>query len=288
MRHDEIENYYIQYRRLLFTLAYQLTGSAVDAEDVVHDVFLKLHDVKLECLVEPKAYLCKMATNRSLDVLKSASRKREQYVGHWLPEPIRLSDDELVESVIQNDLLSYAMMIVLEKLTPIERAAFVLHEGLSFNYSVIAKIIGKSEVNCRQLVSRVRRKIGVHANGPIHEEAIDRKWIERFLSVLEQGDMNQVISMLAEDVTLISDGGGKALAAIHPIQSSNHVARFLLGIMRKASIGNGNVEITELNGQVGIIYRNDQKVDTVVFMHVQKKVVRNFYFIRNPDKLKHL
>ncbi|QTD43440.1 RNA polymerase sigma-70 factor [Sporosarcina sp. Te-1] len=282
-----MENYYVQYRRLLFTLAYQLTGSAVDAEDVVQDVFMKLHDMELDRIVEPKAYLCKMATNRSLDILKSARRKREQYVGQWLPEPIRTSDDELIGSVIQNELLSYAILVLLEKLTAAERAAFVLHHALSFKYSEIAKIIGKSEVNCRKLVSRAREKIGTSTEDLI-EEVIERKWIERFLSALEQGDMNKILSVLAEDVTLISDGGGKAFAAIRPIQSSDHVARFLLGIKRKTALGNDMVEVAEINGQIGVVYRTGNKVDTVALMQVHKNVIQNLYFIRNPDKLKNI
>ncbi|MBB4824565.1 RNA polymerase sigma-70 factor (ECF subfamily) [Sporosarcina luteola] len=288
MERHEIEKYYIQYRRLLFVLAYQLTGSIDDAEDVVQDVFIKLHDMDLDHIVEPKAYLCKMATNRSLDVLKSARRKREQYVGQWLPEPIRTSGDELIGSIIRNELLSYALLVLLEKLTPAERVAFVLHQALSFKYSEIAKVMEKSEVNCRKLVSRARGKIGTSTEDSIDKEVIDRKWIELFLSALAQGDMKQVISILAEDVTLISDGGGKAFAAIRPIQSSNHVARFLLGMKRKMAPGNDAVEITEINGQIGVVYRTDNKVDTVVLMQVHKDVIRNLYFIRNPDKLEHI
>src|SRR5690625_3127718 len=147
---------YRQYKGLLFTLAYQLTGSASDAEDAVQDVFLKLHDVKQERLVEPKAYLCKMVTNRCLDLLKSARKKREQYFGQWLPEPIPTSLDEGFESVARGELLSYAMLVLLERLSPAERAVFVLREALSFEYAVISELVDKSEANCRKLNSRAR------------------------------------------------------------------------------------------------------------------------------------
>ncbi|GKV55210.1 RNA polymerase sigma factor SigJ [Sporosarcina sp. NCCP-2222] len=288
MEQEKIEEYYVQYKRLLFTLAYQLTGSAADAEDVVHDVFMKLHDIELDRIVEPKAYLCKMATNRCLDVLKTARRKREQYVGQWLPEPILTFGNELVESVIQKELISYAMLVLLEKLTPVERAAFVLYEALSFKYSVIAKIIGKSETNCRKLVSRARGKIGMSTEAPLREADIEGKWIEGFLTALEQGDLNRVISILAEDVTLISDGGGKAFAAIHPIHSSNHVARFLLGIAKNMTPGDSAVDITKINGQTGLVYRTGNKVDTVALLHIHQGAVRNLYFIRNPEKLRYI
>jgi len=288
MEQEKIEEYYVQYNRLLFTLAYQLTGSAADAEDVVQDIFTKLHDIELNRIVEPKAYLCKMATNRCLDVLKTARRKREQYVGQWLPEPILTFDNELVESVIQNELLSYAMLVLLEKLTPAERAAFVLYEALSFKYSVIAKIIGKNEANCRKLVSRARGKIGMSTEAPLREAEIEGKWIEGFLTALEQGDLNRVISILAEDVTLISDGGGKAFAAIHPIQSRNHVARFLLGVSKNMTPGDSAVDITKINGQTGLVYRTGNKVDTVALLHIHQGTVRNLYFIRNPEKLRYI
>ncbi|MCG3087934.1 RNA polymerase sigma factor SigJ [Sporosarcina sp. MB25] len=283
-----MEEYYVQYKRLLFTLAYQLTGSAADAEDVVQDVFMKLHDMELNRIDEPKAYLCKMATNRCLDLLKTARRKREQYVGQWLPEPILTFDNELVESVIQKELLSYAMLVLLEKLTPAERAAFVLYEALSFKYSVIANVIGKSEANCRKLVSRARGKIGVSTGAPISEAEMEGKWIEGFLLALEQGDLNRVISILAEDVTLISDGGGKAFAAIHPIHSRNLVARFLLGIRKNVTRGDDVMEVTNINGQIGLIYRSGNQVDTVALLHIHEGVVRNLYFIRNPEKLRYI
>lgn len=282
----EVQKLYEQYKGLLFTLAYQLTGSVSDAEDAVQDVFMKLYDIELERLVEPKAYLCKMVTNRCLDLLKSARKKREQYFGEWLPEPIITSDDESIESVVRGELLSYAMLVLLERLSPTERAAFVLHEALSFEYSVIAELIGKSETNCRKLVSRARGKMGITLEEPISAETSSIEWVQRFLSALEQGNMDTVVSILAEDVTLIADGGGKAVAAVHPIKSRDHVAKFLLGLMSKA--GGMKMEITEINGQIGLVIYEGDRIETVFSMHFEKGAIHNLYFVRNPDKLRHL
>lgn len=282
-----MQELYEQYKGLLFTLAYQLTGSTSDAEDAVQDVFLKVYDINLDRLVEPKAYLCKMVTNRCLDLLKSARKKREQYFGTWLPEPILTPNDEPYETVVRGELLSYAMLVLLEKLSPAERAVFVLREAFCFEYSVIAELVDKSEANCRKLNSRARGKMGISPEEPIHAEKVGEGWVRRFLSALEQGNVDSVMSLLAEDVVLISDGGGKAIAAVRPIESSNSVARFLLGLIQKAQLEGGfQIEMKDMNGQKGLVVHSSEGIDTAVLMHVEDNLVRNLYFVRNPDKLK--
>jgi RNA polymerase sigma-70 factor (TIGR02957 family) len=283
-----MQELYEQYKGLLFTLAYQLTGSASDAEDVVQDVFLKLYDVKPERLVEPKAYLCKMVTNRCRDLFKSARKRREQYFGQWLPEPILTPNDESFESVVRGELLSYAMLVLLERLSPAERAVFVLREALGFEYPDIAELVGKNEANCRKLISRARGKMGITPEEPVYPEAASEEWVSRFLAALEQGNMDTVLSMLAEDVVLVSDGGGKAIAAVHPIESRDLVARFLLGLIRKAPHYEGgvHVEMRDINGQTGLVVRSGEGIETVALMHVERNAIRNLYFVRNPDKLR--
>lgn len=285
-----MQELYEQYKGLLFSLAYQLTGSVYDAEDAVQDVFLKLHDVESESLVEPKAYLCKMVTNRCRDVFKSARKRREQYVGQWLPEPLLTSNDELFETVVQGELLSYAMLVLLERLSLTERSVFVLREALGFEYAAIAELVDKSEANCRKLNSRARGKMGISPNEPVYPEAASEEWVRRFLAALEQGNMDTVVSMLAKDVVLVSDGGGKAFAAAHPIESRDFVARFLFGLMRKVPpyAGGMHVEMRDINGQTGLVVRSGVDIDTVVLMHVEKNSIRNLYFVRNPYKLGHL
>nr|WP_285860588.1 MULTISPECIES: sigma-70 family RNA polymerase sigma factor [Paenibacillus] len=318
----QIKELYIEYKGLLFTLAYQLTGSASDAEDAVQDVFLKVHDIDLQRLAEPKAYLCKMVTNRCLDVLKSARKRREQYFGPWLPEPIPTSGDELFESVLRGELLSYAMLVLLERLSPVERTVFVLREALGFEYADIAVVIGKSEANCRKLISRARGKLGIEDRQDVCPEAIKEEWIGRFLAALQKGDMDAVISMLAEDAVVISDGGGKALAAVNPIRSRELVARFLLGLIRKlepskeadgatdaekregakgtkdagkleraVELGEAlQLELLEINGQTGLVSRSGGSniIDTAALIHIEGNSISSIYFIRNPEKLEYL
>ncbi|MDX1807241.1 MAG: RNA polymerase sigma factor SigJ [Paenisporosarcina sp.] len=285
-----MQELYEKYKGLLYTLAYQLTGSVSDAEDAVHDVFLKVYDVDAQRLVEPKAYLCKMVTNRCLDLLKSARKRREKYFGEWLPEPIYTSNDETFESVARGELLSYAMLVLLEKLTLTERAVFVLHEALGFNYPDIANLVGKSESNCRKLFSRARGKMGIIREVQVYPDAANEEWVRRFVAALEQDNVDKIVSMLAKDVVLISDGGGKAFAAVKPIESPNLVARFLLGLVRKAQHYEGGiyVEMRDINGQTGIVVRSGEGIETVLLMHVEGNSIRNLYFVRNPDKLRHL
>ncbi|WP_028612871.1 RNA polymerase sigma-70 factor [Paenibacillus harenae] len=281
---------YNQYKGLLFKLAYQLTGSVSDAEDVVQDVFLKIHDVPPEKLAEPKAYLCKMVTNRCRDLQKSARRKREQYYGEWLPEPFLSSEEDVMESVVRDDLLSYAMLVLLERLSPTERTVFVLREAFGFDFLEIAELVDKSEVNCRKLLSRARTKMGISAGELVHPEEANQEWVHGFMAALKQGNMNQILSMLDQDVVLVSDGGGKVTAAVEPIVTQELVARFLLGPVRQASMVEGAavIEIGQMNGQPSLILRSNEGIHTVAMLHIKENKIQNLYFVRNPDKLKHV
>jgi len=284
---------YQQYKSLLFRLAYQLTGSACDAEDAVQDVFIKAQHIDPERLKQqPKAYLCKMMTNHCIDLLRSAKKRRELYFGPWLPEPVSTENDSF-ETVIRNDLLSYAIIALLERLTPTERAVFVLREALCFDYPAIAELTGKSEANCRKMMSRARGKMGITEEDLSESESIDEQWIQSFLFALSEGKVDTVLHLLADDAVLTSDGGGKVLAAAHPIQSSKAVARFLLGIIRSAQQeGNAEfgvkVEPAVINGQTGIVFRQNNKVSGVALFSMKNNRLQNIYIIRNPDKLKQL
>ncbi|ATF15698.1 RNA polymerase sigma-70 factor [Brevibacillus brevis X23] len=279
-----MEALYKQYKGLMFHLAYQMLGSATDAEDIVQDVFVKAHAVSLEQMPEPKAYLCKMTTNRCLDLLKSARKKRELYTGPWLPEPISTPDADGYDSVITKELLSYAMLVLLERLSPPERAVFVLREAFDFQYDEIAELVGKSEANCRKIVSRAKKKMGMDPEAP---HFTPEKELGRFLSALEHGNVETLLTLLATDAVLLSDGGGKVTAALHPILSGKRVASFLLGLMRSFSKRpDFSVELAPLNNETGFVIRQDGKIDTVVFLHIEHGVIRNLYFVRNPDKLR--
>ncbi|OZB92176.1 RNA polymerase sigma factor SigJ [Paenibacillus sp. XY044] len=281
-----MEEMYDQYRALLFKLAYQMTGSIADAEDAVQDVFFKACDIHPEKLKEPKAYLCKMVTNRCLDLQKSARRKREVYVGPWLPEPIRTPEEDLQEKFVRRDLLSYAMLVLLERLTPTERAVFVLREALGFDYPEIAELLGKRETNCRMLMSRARSKLGISEEEPIAAEAVELDWVSRFLTSLEQGNVDHVLSLLSEDVILFTDGGGKVVAATSPIQTRDQVALILAGALHGLkSQGSLHSEFAPLNGETGIVLRSGDKTVAVIFLQHRRGKFDRIYVVRNPDKL---
>ncbi|MFJ5763484.1 RNA polymerase sigma factor SigJ [Neobacillus sp. NPDC093182] len=285
-----MQEMYEKYKKLLFKLAYQLTGTVSDAEDVVHDVFLKLYDVPPEKLGEPKAYLCKMVTNRCYDLQKTARKKREQYFGEWLPEPLSNSEEDSMDSVIRDDELSYGILVLLEKLSPTERVVFVLREALSFEYHEIAELIEKSEANCRKLFSRANAKMGINSEEEVHSEAASQDLVHDFIIALKQGNLNQVISMLDQNVVLVSDGGGKVTAAVEPIETRDYVAEFLFGPVRRASMieGISHIEISQINGQPALILRSNEGIHTVGMIHVENNMIRNIYMVRNPDKLKHV
>lgn len=277
---------YRQYKALLFTLAYQLTGSTVDAEDVVQEVFVKIHKLNGSELEQPKAYLCKMVTNQCYDLLKSAQRRREQYFGTWLPEPVMTTYEDPLHSIVHSELLSYAMLVLLERLTPVERTIFILREALGFDYPAIAQIVSKNEANCRKLLSRACNKMGVEEE-PIPHELASEEWVMRLLQALRTNSVNAVVSLLHEDIVLQSDGGGKVSAAAHPITTPERVAQFLIGLMKKTAQQENLLyyEISSINGQAGVIVHTDGRPDTVILLHSKGAAIRNIYFVRNPDKL---
>ncbi|QKE74110.1 RNA polymerase sigma-70 factor [Arthrobacter citreus] len=285
-----MQDLYEKYKKLLFKLAYQLLGSVSDAEDVVQDVFLKLYDVSPDKLGEPKAYLCKMVTNRCRDIQKSARKKREQYFGEWLPEPLYYAEDNSMDSVELDDQLSYGMLVLLEKLTPKERVVFVLREALSFEYYEIAELVEKSEANCRKVFSRAKAKMGISTEEVIHSNSASQELTHKFIIALKNGNLNQVVSMLDQNAVLIADGGGKVIAAVNPIKSSDHVTKFLFGAIRKASMVDGvpHIEISQINGQPAFILRSNEGIHTVGMLHIENNLIQNVYIIRNPDKLKHI
>lgn len=286
-----MEQMYNQYRALLFTLAYQLTGSATDAEDAVHDVFVKACDIQPEQLEEPKAYFCKMVTNHCLNLMKSARKKREMYVGPWLPEPIRTSEENVLENtVVHRDLLSYGMLVLLERLTPAERMVFVLRVAMDFDYPEIAQLLDKREANCRKLMSRAKSKMGITGNEPIVSDATGKKWVSQFLDSLQQGDVDHVISLLTEDVMIVSDGGGKVNAFRQPVRTRKHVSRVLIHGFHgniSAAFGNGThyFEIAPLNGETGIVVRSGNETLVAMLLQIRGGKLARMYAVGNPEKL---
>lgn len=278
---ETIKQLYEEYKPLLCTIAYQLTGSMADAEDLVQDLFVKLTGLDLKRLYDPKNYLCKMIVNRCYDYLGSAQKRREQYTGPWLPEPVPTDVADPGAMLLKKDMLSYGMLVLLERLTPVERTVFVLREALSFDYASIGKIVEKSEGNCRKILSRARRKVG-NPGKAIRRRQNQRVWIEQFLEELRRGNVEKILSLLAEDVVVTSDGGGKVTAAFRPVISAEKVARFLLGLLRKYQ--GVQYRVIGINAEDGLLIRAGGQM-TVALFQLEGGKMKKLYLVRNPEKL---
>lgn len=284
----KMEQLYEQHKGLLLTLAYQMTGTWTDAEDAVQDVFLKLHRTKpKDLLAHPKAYLCKMVINHCRDVYRSARKRREQYVGQWLPEPLPTEENDPLAHVVRDERLGYAVLAMLEKLSVSERTLFVLREAWGYDYAAIAELMDKSEASCRQLYSRAKRKMSGSTEPDNSRLSQQQIWIQQFIAALEQDLTDQVIAMLAEDVVVFSDGGGQSSAAIHPIRTRPTVLAYLVGISRKllhAPVAPQHA-VRMINGQPALVIMLAGKVDTLVLFDFRGERLQQLFIMRNPHKL---
>lgn len=196
--------------------------------------------------------------------------------------------DQLEKTVVRRDLLSYAMLVLLERLSPTERTVFVLREALGFNYPEIAELLGKREANCRKLMSRARSKMGISEEEPVAAEVVEVEWVSRFLTSLEQGNVDHLLSLLTEDVMLVSDGGGKVQAATRPIQTRDRVARVLAGAFEGIATyfqGNAHFEVAPMNGETGIVLRLGNETVAAIFIQRRSGKIARIYTVGNPDKL---
>lgn len=229
------------YRPLLFSIAYRMMGSVMEAEDVVQEAYLRFMATNQEQIVSHKAYLSTIVTRLCLDQLKSARMQREQYVGPWLPEPL-ITEDGPAAVVQSQETITLAFLTLLEKLEPIERAAFLLREVFEYDYSDIAQIVEKSEVNCRQLVSRAKKHLVDNRPRTQTPLELQRRLLMRFMAAVSEGDEESLIQMLSDDIQFWSDGGGKTAAAGKPLFGAKRVASFYLALWRKRP-DNASVEI---------------------------------------------
>ena len=279
------------YRPLMFSIAYRMLGSAADAEDVVQDAYLRYQAVPPETIVSPKAFLSTIVTRLSLTRLQSAHAQRETYIGPWLPEPVLTEHDSRSSPVEQSNLhdsLSMAFMVLLEELTPLERAVFLLREVFDYEYAEIAEMVGKEEAACRQLFSRAKKHIAAHRPRFKPDREEQRRLLDRFMQVVTTGEMDGLMQLLADDVTLWADGGGKARgAAIHPLHGREAVARFVLASTRLVT-GSPHVEMADINGEPAAILRVGEQALVVLFITVARGQLQEIRVIGNPDKLKHV
>jgi RNA polymerase sigma-70 factor (TIGR02957 family) len=275
---------FVRHRNLLFTVAYELLGSASDAEDVLQESWLRWAKVEQADVQEPRAYLVRIVTRQALNRLRTQQRRRESYVGPWLPEPVLTSPD-IADDVVLADHVSLAMLRVLDTLTPTERAVFVLREVFGFGYDEIATAIQKTEANCRQIASRARSH--VRARRPKASTDVDREAVvERFKEACIGGDLQALMDALAPDVVLIADGGGKAGAALRPVLGKDHVARFLLGVAARAlTWGDVRFESVHVNGEPGMSLIVGTEVVLTGVARFDGATISELYYVRNPDKL---
>ena len=279
---------YSSYKSALFSLAYRMLGSVTDAEDIVQDAFLNLNQVSLPSIHHVKSYLWKVTTNLSIDYLRSARKRREVYVGSWLPEPIiNRKGADPADRVIADEELSIAFLLLLENLNPVERAVFLLREVYSYSYDEIAQLIGKSPDNCRKIQSRAKQKVGDLSPKKRGNKSKNEETIREFIQAIQNNNTEKLLSILADDFNVYSDGGGKAKANLRPIFGVDRSIAFLMGVSRKIP---SNLLVTEVdvNGQPGMIMKADDQIFNVMAFQFDGDKLSALYNIVNPDKLKHL
>lgn len=278
-----------QLRPLMFSIAYRMLGSVVEAEDVVQDAFLEMHRSGTD-VDSLDAFATTVTTRLAIDQLRSARRRREEYVGTWLPEPVvDTSDADPAHRIEVDESLSVAFLVLLEQLSPVERAVFVLREVFDYGYADIAAVVEKSEANCRQLLARARRRI--EAGRPRFRPSPQERAAvaSEFLAAMRHGDLAGLERLLADDVTLYADGGGKAPSARSPVRGVTAVARFLLGLVRLAERFDMVLEPIVANGQPSArVISADGALLGVVTLDVVEGRVHAIRNQINPDKLTHL
>ncbi|MEU1149500.1 RNA polymerase sigma-70 factor [Streptomyces sp. NPDC005863] len=274
------------HRPRMFGLAYRILGSAQEAEDAVQDAYLRWNAARREDIALPSAWLAKTVTNLCLTRLTSARARREQYVGTWLPEPVITSGGTLgpLESAEQRDAVSMALLVLLERLTPKERAVYVLREAFAYSHRDIAGVLGTTEANCRQLNRRAARAVTEARPRfePGHE--LRRRFVESFIAAAREGDVARLERILATDVTWWGDGGGKAAATRTPILGRENVLRFLLGVMGKVKAAS-DISYAEVNGAPALVLRAAGRITAIAAFEGGDGRVTGVRSVVNPDKL---
>jgi RNA polymerase sigma-70 factor (ECF subfamily) len=283
---DPATEAFVAHRNLLFTVAYEILGSAADAEDVLQETWLRWVKVDLDQVRDQRGYLIRITTRQSLNRLRTLQRRREAYVGPWLPEPLLTAPDasediELAESV------SMAMMLVLETLSPTERAVFVLREAFELGYDEIAAAVDKSPAAVRQIAHRARQHVDARRPRTVVSRSEGQAVLEAFQRAVEASDLQGLMDVLAPDVVAVSDGGGLKLTALKPIFGVEKVIRMFVGSMEKIG-GTLTAEPTVVNGNPALLFSFDGQLDGVVALRIENNQVTGIYYVRNPEKLSRL
>jgi RNA polymerase sigma-70 factor (ECF subfamily) len=287
---DERAAVFTETRPLLFSIAYRMLGSVADAEDIVQDAYLRWQRTSDLEVREPRAYLTTVVTRLAINQLQSARAQRETYVGPWLPEPLvteHVPDSSAAVELAES--LSMAFLVMLERLSPIERAVLLLHDVFDFDHAEIARIIDKSEANCRQLLSRAKKHVVADEARFDADRELAARLAERFTDAARAGDLDAMLAVLAEDITLWADGGGKVPgAALQPIHGAGAVARFIIDRTERTASPGRATRAVQFNGQPGfVIYMSGRPLTALIF-HVRDARIRTLYAVGNPDKLRNV
>ncbi|MGA8253228.1 MAG: RNA polymerase sigma-70 factor [Mycobacterium sp.] len=276
-------------RPLLFTIAYEILGSATEADDVLQDSYLRWADVDLAGVRDTKSYLARLVTRQALNALRADARRREEYVGPWLPEPLLLDDQDPSADVVLAESVSMAMLVLLETLGPDERAVFVLREVFGFDYGEIAEAVGKPAPTVRQVAHRAREHVRArrkrHPSGRAVDPARNAEITAQFLATAASGDVDALMAMLAPDATWTADSGGKVSAARRPVVGAERVARAIVGLIRKTAGLGLHVEMATCNSAPAVLTYLDGRLEMVISVDITGDKITNFYVMRNPEKL---
>ncbi|MFJ5798113.1 RNA polymerase sigma-70 factor [Streptomyces decoyicus] len=278
------EDAFSEHRPLLFTLAYEMLGSATDAEDVLQESYLRWSAVDPAAVEHPRAYLVRVVTRQALNHLRAVRARREECVGTWLPEPIRTAP-EVSDDAILAESVSMAMMLVLETMNPTERAVFVLHDVFGYSHGEIAASIGKAEAAVRQIAHRARRHVQARRRRFAPDSGATREIVRRFLLAATTGEVQTLMDLLAPDVVQISDGGGKVVAARRPVTGRDDVARFVLGVARTSITATTQIEPATYNGMPAARCLTGGELDWLLAFEIDNGRITGLYALRNPDKL---
>lgn len=286
---DKAEVIFARHRARIFAVAYRLTGTVSDAEDIVQETWLRWSGIDVSDIRSPEAWLTTAAGRLGLDHLRRSKARRETYIGPWLPEPIVEAASDMhqptpEENISLADDISMALLHMLERLAPEERAAFLLHEAFDYDYGELATLLGKSEAACRQIVSRARRRVAderprFSANRRDHE-----RLAAAFSDALAREDPKALLSCFRDDAVFYSDGGGKAAAALNPLYTADHIARFFTGIQKKYALPLDPMLIT-VNDGPGFALLHEGQMHSIMIVDVKDGQIATVYMIRNPDKL---
>ncbi|MER7892185.1 RNA polymerase sigma-70 factor [Micromonospora sp. NPDC094482] len=282
-RPDPATAVFVAHRNLLFTVAYELLGSAADAEDVLQETWLRWAGVDLDAVRDQRAYLVRITTRQALTRLRTLGRRKETYVGPWLPEPL-LTAPDVAEDVALADSVSMAMLLVLETLSPTERAVFVLREVFDLGYDEIAEAVDKSPAAVRQIAHRARAHVAARRPRDVVSPAETRAALKAFQRAVETGDLQGLLDVLAPDVVALSDGGGVKQAVPRPVVGADKVARLLAAGVGRVG-GQASLEPVQVNGCPALIMRLNGEIDGVVALRIDDGLVTGLYYVRNPEKL---